>query len=91
VFQLQTGRQCPGSANHFCHKDVPGTDVTNPKTNSGNTSLPNARRALVGAGVAHVLEKCQQLFGFTPKLGLGGLPSTTFIVTYMIFAPVFSR
>jgi MFS family permease len=44
-----------------------------------------------GATVTHLLLKCQQLFGFTPKLALGGLLSTAFMVTYIVCAPVFGK
>ena len=44
-----------------------------------------------GGLVAHLLDQFQHRFGFTPKLALGGLLSTAFIVTYMLFAPLFGR
>jgi MFS family permease len=44
-----------------------------------------------GPMVLHLVSKFEQEFGFTPRLALGGLLSTAFMVTYMIAAPVFGR
>ena len=44
-----------------------------------------------GAVVLHLVSKFEHEFGFTPRLALGGLLSTAFMVTYMIAAPVFGR
>jgi MFS transporter, Spinster family, sphingosine-1-phosphate transporter len=44
-----------------------------------------------GAVVLHLVAKFEQVFGFTPRLALGGLLSTAFMVTYMIAAPLFGR
>src|SRR6266571_986350 len=44
-----------------------------------------------GSVVLHLIAKFEQVFGFTPRLALGGLLSTAFMVTYMIAAPLFGR
>jgi len=44
-----------------------------------------------GVVVIHLVSKFEHEFGFTPRLALGGLLSTAFMVTYMIAAPVFGR
>lgn len=44
-----------------------------------------------GASVQHLVASFEHAFGFTPRLALGGLLSTAFMVTYMIAAPLFGR
>lgn len=44
-----------------------------------------------GALILHLMAKFEQEFGFTPRLALGGLLSTAFMVTYMLTAPLFGR
>jgi len=44
-----------------------------------------------GSEVIHLLGKFEHAFGFTPRLALGGLLSSAFMVTYMIAAPLFGR
>ena len=44
-----------------------------------------------GVLVLHLLAKFERAFGFTPRLALGGLLSTAFVMTYMIAAPLFGR
>jgi MFS transporter, Spinster family, sphingosine-1-phosphate transporter len=41
--------------------------------------------------VLHLVTKFEQVFGFTPRLALGGLLSAAFMLTYMIGAPLFGR
>jgi len=44
-----------------------------------------------GTLVLQLVTKFEQAFGFTPRLALGGLLSTAFMVTYIIGAPLFGR
>lgn len=44
-----------------------------------------------GTLVLRLLTKFDEAFGFTPRLALGGLLSTAFMVTYMLAAPLFGR
>lgn len=41
--------------------------------------------------VLHFLTKFERVFGFTPRLALGGLLSSAFMLTYMTAAPWFGR
>src|SRR5215471_6382957 len=44
-----------------------------------------------GNSVLYLVAKFQHAFGFTPRLDLGGLLSSAFMVTYMIASPWFGR
>ena len=44
-----------------------------------------------GNSVLYLVAKFQHAFGFTPRLALGGLLSSAFMVTYMIASPWFGR
>lgn len=44
-----------------------------------------------GSLVLYLMAKFQHAFGFTPRLALGGLLSSAFMVTYMIASPWFGR
>ena len=54
-----------------------------------NTFFSSPERT--GALVLLLVAKFEHAFGFTPRLALGGLLSTAFMVTYMIASPVFGR
>lgn len=54
-----------------------------------NTFFSSPERT--GTLVLNLVAKFEHAFGFTPRLALGGLLSTAFMVTYMIASPIFGR